>query len=87
LANGTLLEVAQSGGNMVVSFIARTSGILYTVLQKANLAASVPAWTEAGVTVTVDPDQSGVPADYQRWTFSVPASGNDFYRVRATINQ
>ena len=83
----SLLTVEQSGGNMVVTFIARDSGIAYEVMQKANLAASVPAWAATGIVTGVDPDQAGVPFNYQRRTFSVPASGQDFYRVRASISQ
>jgi hypothetical protein len=56
-------------------------------MQKANLAASVPAWADTGIVPTAASDQTGVPANYQRRTFSVPASGQNFYRVRATFSQ
>lgn len=86
LANGALLNVTQSDGSMVVTFLARIANVSYSVMQKANLDTSVPAWAETGIVPTAASDQSGVPADYQRRLFSVPASGQNFYRVRAAFN-
>jgi len=88
-ANASLLNTAQSGGNMVVTFVARKTGVSYAVTQKSNLAATVPGWTPTAIVPAVSGDQAGVlnPADYERRTFSVPAVGNDFYRVRATTTQ
>ena len=87
VVNGTLLEVAQSGGSMVVTFLARTANVTYSVTQNANLAGSVPAWADTSIVPTSTSDQTGVPANYQRRTFSVQASGLNFYRVRATFSQ
>jgi hypothetical protein len=87
VVNSTLLEVAQSGGNMVVTFLARTANAAYSVTQNANLAASLPAWAATSIVPTPAADQIGVPANYQRRTFSVQASGLNFYRVRATFSQ
>jgi hypothetical protein len=87
LPTATMLTASQVGGNMVVTFLARTASVTYAVMQKANLAASVPAWADTGTVPIAAPDQTGVPANYQRRTFSVPATGQNFYRVRATFSQ
>jgi hypothetical protein len=86
LPTATMLTTSQSGGNMVVTFLARTSSATYAVMQKANLAASLPTWADTGITPTAASDQTGVLANYQRQTFSVPASGQNFYRVRASFS-
>jgi hypothetical protein len=86
-ANGTLLTVSQSGGNMVVTFLARTSSAAYAVMQKANLAAILPAWADTGIVPAAASDQNGVPQNYERRFFSVPVTGQNFYRVRATFSQ
>lgn len=82
-----MLDTSQAGGNMVVTFLARTANVSYAVMQKANLAANVPSWADTGIVPARSPNQTGVPVDYERRTFSVAASGQNFYRVRATISQ
>lgn len=86
LPTATMLTTSQSGGNMLVTFLARTSSVSYAVMQKTNLAASLPAWADTGIVPTAASDQTGVPENYQRQTFSVPASGQNFYRVRASFS-
>jgi hypothetical protein len=89
--NATVLTASSSGTNMVGTFIARLSGVTYTVQEKVNLAATMPGWATAtnGITgPTRSTNQVGVldTNNYERRTFSVPAVGNDFFRIRATIS-
>jgi hypothetical protein len=90
LPDSVLLDVMQSGGNMLVDFNARTNGVSYTVEQRGNLSAPSPGWVTStnGITgPSRSADQSGVPHGYERRTFSAPATGENFYRVRANIEQ
>lgn len=82
-AQGPVLKVATQGANLLVTFAARTDGVAYTVLESANLSA--PGWGATSIVPSPDSDQSNVPAGYERRTFTVPATGQNFYRVRATI--
>jgi hypothetical protein len=80
--NPALTQTSLSGGNLTVTFIERDSGVTYAVQNTANLAAG--PWNPAAVTPTTASDQTGVPTGYTRKQFSVPATGNGFYRVTAT---
>jgi hypothetical protein len=81
----SLMTVRPVGTNAVFNWVQRTSGVGYEV-QKNNSLTN--AWAEAtGLSISNSTNQSGLllPADYIRREFIVPASGKDFYRVRATI--
>jgi fibronectin-binding autotransporter adhesin len=78
-----LLTAAKSGTNAVLQYVARNSGVTYTVKGTTNLATG--GWTNASVTVTNSSDTNSIniPADYTRKEFRVPAAGNQFFRVEA----
>jgi hypothetical protein len=80
--NAALTQASVAGGNLTVTFIERDSGVTYAVQNTTNLAAG--PWNPAAVTPTTATDQTGVPTGYTRKQFSVPATGNGFYRVTAT---
>jgi hypothetical protein len=82
LGNAALTQASVAGGNLTVTFIERDSGVTYAVENTTNLAAG--PWNPASVTKTTATDQTGVPTGYTRKQFSVPATGNGFYRVTAT---
>jgi hypothetical protein len=67
----------------VLQYVARNSGVTYTVKGTTNLATG--GWTNASVTVTNSSDTNSIniPADYTRKEFRVPAAGNQFFRVEA----
>jgi autotransporter-associated beta strand protein len=78
-----LLRAAKGGTNSVISWVARNTGVTYSVNATTNLAAG--PWTNAAVTVTDSPDQTGIVLtnDYTRKQFTVPAAGNSFFEVEA----
>jgi len=80
--NAALTQASVAGGNLTVTFVERDSGVTYAVENTTNLAAG--PWNPASVTKTTATDQTGVPTGYTRKQFSVPATGNGFYRVTAT---
>jgi hypothetical protein len=78
-----LMAAQKSGTNANISFIAATNAVTYTVRTTTNLASG--PWTNAAVTLSNSPDQSGVLlTNYVRRQFTVPASSNAFYKVEAS---
>jgi hypothetical protein len=77
-----LMASQKAGTNANISFIAATSAVTYVVKGTTNLATG--PWTNATVTLSNAPDQSGVLlTNYVRRQFTVPAAGNAFYKVEA----
>lgn len=75
-----LLQAQKSGTNTDFTFIADTNSLTYTVQFTTNLATG--PWTNTLVTISNATNQSGVLlTNYVRLQFTVPASGNAFYRV------
>lgn len=84
--NASLVSTTRSGGQMVLKWLARSSGASYTVLQNPSL---VPAqWTLLTSPLpSADPDQSGVPSGYTRHALSVPIQqGTRFYQIKGSEN-
>jgi autotransporter-associated beta strand protein len=80
-----LFKVTPSGTNAVFNWIQRNIGVSYEVQTNSTLTN---VWTgPAAVTISNSTNQSGVllTNDYMRKEFIVPASGKNFYRVRATV--
>ena len=80
-----LLQVVPSGSDAVFRWTARNSGVSYQVQGSTNLLA---AWTNNdSVTISNSLDQSGIslPGEYTRKEFVVPAIGNSFQRIQATV--
>jgi hypothetical protein len=79
------MTVRSAGTNAVFNWVQRNTGVAYEVQKNSSLTNT---WTAAlGLSISNSTNQSGllIPADYIRREFIVPASGKDFYRVRATI--
>jgi hypothetical protein len=70
---------------MTVTWIERNSGFTYAVQSTVNLATTGFA-NDVAVSVSTSGSQAGVPTGYTRKQFTVPASSNKFFRVRATAN-
>jgi len=96
----SLISVASSGGNITVTFLARTangtvwtggnatgSGLDYQIQGTLGLLSEFQV---ANVAVELDSNQSGIPSadiPYQRWKFEAPITDDKhFYRVRAVPN-
>jgi hypothetical protein len=77
-----LLSTELSGGNLVVRWLER-AGVTYTPQSTANLATTAFA-NDGTVTVVNGPVSPTPPAGYTRKQFTVPATAQKFYRVRAT---
>jgi hypothetical protein len=86
-ADAQLIRAIESGGNVVITFVARAVDVAYTVVHKTHLDRGGSSWADSGIVPGVAGDQMGVPPNYQRRTFSVPANGQNFYRVRATMSE
>jgi hypothetical protein len=85
VSNASLLSATTTGGNMTVTWIERNSGFTYPVQSTANLATT-PFANDGSVSPSPSGSQAGVPTGYTRKQFTVPATGNKFFRVRATPN-
>ena len=79
----SLLSVATTGGNTTVTWIERNSGFTYAVQSTTNLATTAFA-SDGTVSPSTSGDQTGVPSGYTRKQFTVTATNNKFFRVRAT---
>jgi hypothetical protein len=80
-----LMTVVRVGTNAMFNWIQRNTGVAYEVQRNSSLTN---AWTPAsGLSISNSTNQGGVllPTDYTRQEFTLPASGKDFYRVRATV--
>ena len=80
-----LLRVTKDGANAVVSWVERNDGAVYQVQGTTNL--SVGPWTNTtGIVITNSADQNVLlPGSYTRKEFSLPAAGQEFYRVQSVI--
>jgi hypothetical protein len=85
VANAALMTATTTSGNMTVSWIERNSGLAYAVQSTTNLVTTAFA-NDGSVTPTTSGNQAGVPTGYTRKQFTVPASNNKFFRIRATAN-
>lgn len=85
VANAALMTATTISGNMTVSWIERNSGLAYAVQSTTNLVTTAFA-NDGSVTPTTSGNQAGVPTGYTRKQFTVPASNNKFFRIRATAN-
>ncbi|MBJ7259134.1 MAG: autotransporter-associated beta strand repeat-containing protein [Chthoniobacterales bacterium] len=77
-----LLTTSVSGGSLTISWIERDSGFTYNVQSSPNLNTGFA--NDGAVSVGASSSQAGVPSGCTRKQFTVPATGNKFYRVRAT---
>ena len=85
LSNTSLMSATTSAGNMTVTWIERNSGFTYAVQSTVNLVTTAFA-NDASITVVAGPTDPAPPAGYTRKQFTVPATSNKFFRVRATAN-
>ena len=83
LSNASLMSATTSAGNMTVTWIERNSGFTYAVQSTVNLTTTAFA-NDGSVTPTTSGNQAGVLSGYTRKQFTVAASNNKFFRVRAT---
>jgi hypothetical protein len=84
LGNDALITAASDlAGDMVVTYVARDTGVTYEVQSTTNL--NTTPFAAAGITPVTSTDQAGVPVGYTRKQFTiVDPAGNGFYRVFAT---
>ncbi len=82
--NAGLTSGVRSGTNIVISWIQRSSGVAYTAQNLSSLVPGQGNWGTAAVSISDSPDQTGVPTGYVRRQFTVPISGQTFYRIVAT---
>ena len=78
----SLLSTEASGGNLIIRWLER-AGVTYTPQSTVNLATTAFA-NDGTVTVVAGPTDPAPPTGYTRKQFTVPATGNKFYRVTAT---
>lgn len=84
-----LMTVTTSGTNAVFNWIERKNppgGVVYAVQKSGTLTGGWSAATGLNISNSATTNGILIPADYVRREFVVPASGRDFYRVEATIN-
>ncbi len=82
---GTLVDSTTTGGNLVLKWLRREDNAGYSLLESTTLGAG--SWTASSVIPAADGDQSGVPANYDRWTATIPlGTGSRFFRVEGVEN-
>jgi hypothetical protein len=84
LGSPSLLSTTASGGNLIVRWLER-AGVTYNPQSTANLATTAFG-PDAEISVVAGPADPAPPAGYTRKQFTVPATGNKFYRVTATTS-
>ncbi len=81
--NGSLVTSTASGGNLVLVWLQRETGSTYALLESLTMATGT--WAPSAVTPVIDPDQGGVPTDYDRFRAVIPITGNRlFFRVEGS---
>jgi autotransporter-associated beta strand protein len=89
IGTGALLTVTPVGTNAVFNYVAltNTNSATYVVQNTTNL--STGPWTNSSVTISDSINQTNPVISqtnlYKRKEFVVPATSNNFYRVKATI--
>jgi fibronectin-binding autotransporter adhesin len=84
VGNGVLMTSTRSGGNLILRWFQRESGATYLLKQSPSLEAG--SWTTSAIVPVAD-DQTGVPADYDRFIATIPIdSARKFVRVEGTEN-
>lgn len=82
--NGALMTTTETGGNLILRWLQRESGATYLLKQSPSLEAG--SWTTSAIVPVAD-DQTGVPADYDRFIATIPIdSARKFVRVEGTEN-
>jgi autotransporter-associated beta strand protein len=82
--NGTLVGSERTGNNLVLQWLQRETGASY--LLKENPSLLPASWTNSAI-VPVLGDQTGVAADYDRYTAELPIdTDRKFFRVEGTEN-
>jgi autotransporter-associated beta strand protein len=88
VGTGALLTAVKVGTNAVFNYVAQTNtnAVTYQVQVTGNLTNG---WTNASVTISNSLNQTNPVISqtnlYERKEFVVPAAGQEFYRVQATI--
>ncbi len=88
----TLPAVATQGGSLQITYLRVKASVDSTLTYKVELTRRLKngVWNEADVTVSVDADQTGVPADYEKVTatsntpIASETQGRQFIRVTVT---
>ena len=82
--NGTLVGSERTGNNLVLQWLQRETGASYLLKESPSLLAA--SWATRAI-VPVLGDQTGVAADYDRYTAELPIdTDRKFFRVEGTEN-
>jgi len=84
--SGSLVTTTASGNNLVLRWLQRETAATYTLKQSATLAAE--SWTTVVSPIPApDADQSGTPANYDRYQVTLPSSGGrSFFSIQGVEN-
>lgn len=78
-SSGSLSQVSQSGGNLLITWFQRSTGSSTYDLQESP---DLGAWNPANATPSISSNQSGAPSGYQRMEALIPITGGSkFVRV------
>jgi hypothetical protein len=82
--NGTLASSETASGNLVLHWLQRETGAAYLLKESTTMAAD--DWSTSAVVPVLD-DQTGAPADYDRYKATIPINAaRKFFRVEGTEN-
>ena len=80
-ATGSLTTISTAGGNMTLTWLQRETGASYVLKESTTLTG----WQNSDLVPAVDPSQTGVAADYDRWRVIIPMTADkEFFRIEAT---
>ena len=84
--DGSQVGTTSSGNNLVLRWLQRETAATYTLKQSATLDAG--SWTTVVSPIpSPDSDQSGTPANYDRYQVTLPTSGGkSFFRIEGVEN-
>jgi autotransporter-associated beta strand protein len=86
VGNGSLVTTTASANNLVLQWLQRETAATYTLKQSTSLATG--SWTSVLSPIPApDPDQSGVPANYDRHKVTLPTTHEKmFFRIEGVEN-
>jgi len=82
LVSPALVSIEQSANGVIVTYVARDSGVTYTVKSSSDLQSWVNA---TGISTISQVSQLGVLTGYTRKQFSATTGNKGFFRIEASI--
>ena len=85
-SNGSLVTTTPGSGNLLLRWLQRETGVIYTLKQSTTLDSG--SWTPVvSPSPAIDGNQTDTPGNYDYHTISLPTTGDNlFFRIEALEN-